>query len=259
MVTLIPDTDSHTGLSCMPNLDDVIWAAISIRDPSILREAVNGNQAYSNVAGNDEFLGTLRYHPEDLDVEEVRNLLVEFLNKWGCRLRNYDTVTASNLKNCIVGIHPELLVIQNNSILDFDFLVRENRERTERIFNSFWHYGSQIAKNFGPTATSKTLHIINPDLFMMWDDAIRLHHWILNNDIIDSGRGYTLFLIETKEIAAQVVGEFIARYGEADLGLWLSQRLNIDPPHSLVKFMDEFNWLAYTRKRARPPHWVCPF
>ena len=40
----------------MPSLDDIIWAAISIRDPSVLREAVNGNQAYSDVAGNDEFL-----------------------------------------------------------------------------------------------------------------------------------------------------------------------------------------------------------
>lgn len=243
----------------MPDFDDIIWAAIASRDPMILREAFSGNQAYLNVIGDEMFLENLRYHPQDLDVNETRRVLVDFLNKWGCRLRNYDNVTASHLKDCVVDIHPDLLAIQNYSILNFDFEVTENRERIEHIFNSFWHYGSPIAKNFGPTATSKTIHIINPKLFVMWDDAIRLHYWIQNNNIIDSGRGYCFFLIETKSMAERVVEECGERFNVADPALWLSERLNIDPPHSLVKFIDEFNWLAYKRRLIRPLDWVCPF
>jgi len=239
----------------MPNLDDIIWAAIASRDPIILREALSGNQAYLDVIGNEGFLETLRYHPKDLDVNEIRNILVKFLNKWGCMLRNYDTVTASNLKDCIVDIHSDLLAIQNYSILDFDFEITENRDRIEHIFNSFWFYRSRIVKNFGPTATSKTLHIINHDLFIMWDDAIRLHYWTQNNDIIDSGEGYCFFLIEIKRIAEGLVTECRERFNVADPALWLSERLNIDPPHSLVKFIDEFNWLAYKRRLTRPSDW----
>jgi hypothetical protein len=243
----------------MPNLDDIIWAAMTSRDPTTLREALRGGQAYIDVISNDTFLEILRYHPGDLDVNEIRFVLIEFLNKWGCRLRNYDNLTAENLRNCIVRIHPELLVTQDFSILTFNFEIVENREGIERIFNSFWFYGSQIAKNFGPTATSKVLHIINPDLFVMWDDAIRLDYWIQNNEIIDSGRGYCFFLIETKRIAVRLVDECRERFNVTNPALWLSERLNINPPHPLTKFIDEFNWLAYKRRLLRPPEWVCPF
>jgi len=241
----------------MPNLDDIIWAAMTSRDPTAIREALSGNQAYLDVISNGRFLEILRYHPEDLNVDETRSVLIGFLNKWGCRLRNYDSLTASNLKNCVVGIHRELLVIQDFSILNFE--ITENRERIERIFNSFWFYGSPIAKNYGPTAASKTIHIINPNLFIMWDNAIRLHYWIQNNEIIDSGRGYYFFLVETKRIAEGLVEECSERLNFPDPASWLSERLNINPSHSLVKFIDEFNWLAYKRGLTRPPDWVCPF
>lgn len=243
----------------MPNIDDIIWGAITFRDMTVIPGALSYNQAYLNIIGNDWFLETLRYHPQDLYVNDVRNIFVEFLNKWGCRLRNYDDVTASNLKNCIVGIHSELFGVQNYSILDFDFGVTENKERIEHIFNAFWFYGSKIAKNFGPTATSKTIHIINPNLFIMWDDKIRLRYWIDNNEIIDSGRGYGLFLIESKKIAVGLVDECRVRFNITDPAFWLSDKLNINPPHSLVKFIDEFNWLAYKKRLSRPIDWVCPF
>ena len=243
----------------MPNLDDIIWAVITSRDPGTLREALSGGQAYIDVISNGTFLEILRHHPGDLDFNEIRFGLIEFLNKWGCRLRNYDNLTASNLKNCLVGIHPDLLSLQNHSILSFDFQAPGNKERIEHVFNNFWSYGSQIARNFGPTATSKTLHIINPNLFTMWDDAIRLYYWIQNHEINDSGKGYCLFEIEIKKIADNLISECRERFGNNDPASMISERLNINPPHSITKFIDEFNWLAYKRELIRPPDWVCPF
>jgi hypothetical protein len=65
---------------------------------------LGNNQAYPDVISNSNFLEILRCHPEDLNVDETRSVLIEFVNKWGCRLRDYDSLIASNLKNCIVGI-----------------------------------------------------------------------------------------------------------------------------------------------------------
>jgi hypothetical protein len=65
----------------MPNLDDIIWAAMASRDPLTLHEALSGGQAYIDVISNETFLEILRYHPGDLDVNEVRFVLIEFLNK----------------------------------------------------------------------------------------------------------------------------------------------------------------------------------
>jgi hypothetical protein len=96
----------------------------------------------------------LRFHPEELDIQDIKNILIDFLNQWGCRLKNYDYSTASNLKVCLVKAHSDLLSFQHNSILDM-----ENgfgKEKIENIFNTFWFYGSDITRNFGPTATSNT-------------------------------------------------------------------------------------------------------
>lgn len=241
----------------MPNLDDIIWAAIVSRDPMILAEASTGNRAYLDIIGNEKFLETLRYHPQDLDVNKIRSILVNFLNKWGCRLRNYDTVTACNLKDCIVGIHPELISIQNYSILDFDFEDLGATEKITGIFSKFWTFsaGSEIAKNFGSTATSKTLHIVNPNLFTMWDDEIRYQYGF----IMGSGSDYLEFSKEIWKISGKLVNESNERYGTGDPALFLSQRLNINPSFSLVKFIDEFNWLTHTRKLSRPADWVPHF
>jgi hypothetical protein len=93
----------------------------------------------------------------------------------------------------------------------------------------------------------------------MWDDAIRLYYWIQNHEINDSGKGYCLFEIEIKKIADNLVSECRERFGNNDPASMISERLNINPPHSITKFIDEFNWLAYKRELIRPPDWVCPF
>ena len=171
--------------------------------------------------------------------------------------RNYDDVTASKLKDCIIAVHLDLLSFQNYSILDFDFEDRGDNQKIINLFNKFWTFGggSQIASNFGSTATSKTLHIVNPNLFTMWDSEIRYHYGFF----MESGNDYLQFLVEIKRIAENLVEECNLRFEHNNPALWLSETLNINPPHSLVKFIDEFNWLTCTRNLDRPVDWVCPF
>jgi hypothetical protein len=138
----------------MPNLDDIIWAAITFVD-------FDYNASYLQILRRQSFLKTLRESPQQIAVNEMRHLLVQFLNDWGCRLRNYDDVTASKLRDCVITVHSDLLSFQNYSILDFDFEDPGNGQKIVNLFNKFWTFssGSQIANNFGSTATSKTLHI----------------------------------------------------------------------------------------------------
>ena len=231
----------------MPNLDDIIWAAITFID-------LNYNASYLRILGRESFLKTLRESPQEMTVDEVRYLLVQFLNDWGCRLRNYDDATASKLKDCVIAVHSDLLSFQNYSILDFDFQDRGNNQKIINLFNKFWTFsgGSQIASNFGSTATSKTLHIVNPNLFTMWDDGIRYQYGF----IMGSGSDYLEFSKEIRRISENLVNESNERYGTGDPALFLSQKLNINPSFSLVKFIDEFNWLTHTKKLSRPADWV---
>ena len=146
-----------------------------------------------------------------MTVDETRHLLVQFLNDWGCRLRNYDDVTASRLKDCIVAVHSDLLFFQKYSILDFDFGNRGNSQKIINLFNKFWTFsgGSKIGSNFGSTATSKALHIINPNLFTMWDDEIRYQYGF----IMGSGSDYLEFSKKIRKISQNLVNESNERYG----------------------------------------------
>lgn len=245
----------------MLDLDDIVWAATTYRNPERSAATTSGNQAYVDILTRQEFLEKLRNSPQDLDIEDVRGILIRFLNRWGCRLRNYDNVTAFRLRNCILNVSPELRTMQSLSILDFDMGDPEVGERLERVFNVFWHCGSGsvIATNFGPTATSKLLHIVNPNLFTMWDETIRLHYWKQDDRIVESGRGYCFFQGEMRRIAEALVEECKARFGAEDPARMISERLEIHPPHALVKFIDEFNWLAYKIGVKRPLDWISPF
>jgi hypothetical protein len=234
----------------MPNLNDIIWAAITF-------VKYNYNDSYLRILGRENFLKTLRESPQDIAVNEVRRFLVQFLNDWGCRLRNYDEVTASKLKDCIINVHSDFLFFQNYSILDFDFEDPGNAQKIINLFNEFWTFsgGSQIASNFGSTATSKTLHIVNPNLFTMWDSEIRYQYGF----IMESGSDYIKFLKEIRKISENLVNETQERYETASPALFLSRRLSINPPLSLVKFIDAYNWLTYTKKLSRPTDWITPF
>lgn len=244
----------------MVKLDDIIWAAVNYRDSGGSSTGA-GDQAYVEILNQQDFLQALRDHPGTLDVEEIRNTLVKFLNRWGCRLRNYDNVTASGLQGCLVRTHPELSGLQKYSIFDFNLENVEMTERVERVFNGFWHCGSGSAAvgNFGPTATSKLLHVINPDFFPLWDEAIRLAYWREDDRIIESGRGYCVFMDKLREVAANLRAECKKRFGTLDPARLISERLKIDSLHSILKFIDEFNWVTYKLGYQKPKGWRPPF
>jgi len=245
----------------MVTLDDIVWAALNYRDSGDLHTVVAGDQAYVKILKQQNFLQKLRDRPGDVRVEEIRNILVKFLNRWGCRLRNYDNVAASGLQGCLVRTHPELSDLQKYSIFDFSLENVEMTEEVERVFTGFWHCGSgsAAAGNFGPTATSKLLHIINPDFFPLWDESIRIAYWKEDDRIVESGRGYSIFMDQLRKMAEGLRAECEGKFGTLDPARLISERLKIDPPHSILKFIDEFNWVTYKLGVQRPKGWRSPF
>jgi hypothetical protein len=241
----------------MVTLDDIVWAAFKYRDSGDFHTTVTGDQAYVGILQQQDFLQELRDHPGDLSVDEIRGTLVKFLNRWGCRLRNYDNVTASALQGCLVKLHPDLSDLQKCSIFDFTLENVGMTEKVERAFNGFWHCGSgsAAAGNFGPTATSKLLHVINPDFFPLWDEAIRIAYWRQDDRIVQSGRGYSLFMHQLRKMAEGLRAECERKLGTRDPARLISERLKIDPPHSILKFIDEFNWVTYRLGYQRPKGW----
>jgi hypothetical protein len=104
------------------------------------------------------------------------------------------------------------------------------------IFNTLASCGIR----FESTGTSKILHTVNPQFFVMWDDRIRSSYGIVNPD----GAAYALFLARIQRLSQGAIREFIAAEGisrdEAISGLRQC------PPHTLTKVLDEYNYAKFT-------------
>jgi len=85
-------------------------------------------------------------------------------------------------------------------------------------------------KEVGPTGASKVLHLTCPDLFVMWDTAIRKEGYKKNDD----GKDYFEFLSEMKNMWKELestVTDLQRRYGE-----------------KATRLLDQYNWMEFTEK-----------
>lgn len=115
---------------------------------------------------------------QNLTIEEVKNEIIWFLNKWRCRIgpeRILDLV-AKGIKGRCVEAASLLEILNSETLEDIDFeqnkKVGHKQISNSRIIHNVFSMFSNIGYRFRWTATSKVLHMINPKLFVMWDDAI---------------------------------------------------------------------------------------
>lgn len=108
-------------------------------------------------------------------------------------------------------------------------------------------YESAKVKNIGSTAISKILHLLNPELFVVWDDKIRTKY-----DVRGSANGYVEFLKKMqKEINEALLEEAKNKGCSRDE---VARRICEELPSkklgrefvrkkSLAKLIDEYNWI----------------
>jgi len=101
-------------------------------------------------------------------------------------------------------------------------------------------------KRFESTDASKILHVLIPDLFVMWDDAIR--RGILGDRNKKRGRDYAYdFLPEMQKFARQFSETYIKENGGD--GEHASRQISqMADSYTLAKLLDELNYLRFTKR-----------
>jgi len=107
---------------------------------------------------------------------------------------------------------------------------------------------------FRTTAGAKILGVVNPSLFVMWDDSIALRYLSGGSHIFD-GQGDALFLRRMEKVAHLCLIDFNLKSGHHDLAAFLSERLEVSPPLTLAKYLDEYNWITITKGIRLPLKW----
>lgn len=111
------------------------------------------------------------------------------------------------------------------------------------IENSIKTLYKRFLNVFGATGASKALHLLQPKLFVMWDDNIRKSYRI---DVPDED-GYLRFLKIARKEIAEFVKDCAKKNGLSfeDAEKFIKEKTGLV---ELTKLFDELNYLRYTRK-----------
>jgi len=160
------------------------------------------------------------------------SFLIRFLELWGVRRAAID-ISPRELSEKILHLK-QMLIKMDMSILTANFEDMENE--IIKVFE-----GICRVKKVGPTSASKILHLLRPNLFVMWDTDIAKKF-----NVGMSPDGYLKFLRKCQDMLKRIL-ELYRQNGISDPESYLFNKFG----KPLTKLLDEYNWLSTRRWRER--------
>jgi hypothetical protein len=203
--------------------EQVRWAATSFRGQA-------DDATYAD-ARNPEFRDALMGQDNGAAVAQLARLL----NSCGSH------VSDDQVPGIAAAIQRAAPVLQSlaASALEFDDLRCATLDIIETAFENI-----ASADGVGPSTASRILAILNPRFFVQWDSAIR-DAYFPNDE--PNGATYAQFLTVMRMAALSIAADARAQHGIDDPAVQISHDLGINPPFTLAKFIDEYNWLTLER------------
>ena len=153
--------------------------------------------------------------------------LVGFLNRWACRLSSVKT------PGLIAGWADRRMkrLEQFEPLTIADAELPEHAEELGALHDDLIaHVKAGGVLNMGAAAASKTLHMLIPELFVMWDKEITR----------SAPGGYGAYQRQMHTLAGRLSAELGVPAGE--LETQLQQQLGYRARKPLTKYLDEYNW-----------------
>jgi len=191
---------------------------------------------------------------ENLKGGDIEDVILEFLNKWQCRIKVTPGLI-NNLQQTLKELSKYFISVKDEKLESFDFdkSIKINGEtfNTEdaiiKIFNNLCYIRAG-RRDFGATATSKVMHMVNPDFFMMFDDKIREHYGCFAN-----ANGYVNFIWRMQKLGKEIIKSYSVEFGineatakEKVCEMFCNNWVIPKEWTALPKLIDEFNYSRYT-------------
>jgi len=151
-----------------------------------------------------------------------------FLNRWKCRFKKETSIivltnwTLKNLNNInkLAGLSIETINLSNEGSL------------IDNIYNSLIDTKNIGIHNMSDACASKFLHILMPELFVMWDKNIKPY----------KSYPYSEFLEVMQKFANDIKNKFIEKYPNQNREDFLQNELRYPIRKTFAKYIDEYNW-----------------
>jgi len=168
----------------------------------------------------------------NLNKEHVARILQPFFLTWGVMTRVLGYKGCEKIGEKLKAMNTQLLRFRKKDLLTTDLkkLAEEITEIYEEIKNTRWRSKKGKDKRVGPTSAAKALHLIAPELFMMWDRDIRGRYHFK-----ESGAEYVRFLFTMQNWLKELEPTI--------------ERLKHQYRKSGPRIIDEYNWMkAHTEE-----------
>jgi hypothetical protein len=172
-----------------------------------------------------------------LSINDVESEILYFLNKWKCRIDKSDK-SVRNIRKSLKETSSLFKLLEDEKLENIEFNKKiKNKTVEEIIFKIFETLSSTKVgrRTLGPTATSKIMHLVNVELFVMYDQKIREHYGCFTN-----ANGYINFIWRMNNIAKKIIEDC-----DGNEEIW---RKIYKKRKSLPKLIDEYNYSRFTKK-----------
>lgn len=213
------------------------WRQLLLGD-SLFREKEPLDRFYFEyLRGHDSSIWASDDGPTDDDIGRM----LRFLNQWRTHYPSGPEAQLS-FKAAYRQIRHLLLPMSDVHFLDVDFDLKLDghltfKQAIEQTFEVLASHGQR----YESTGTSKILHMLRPNLFVMWDDAICLGYAVRKTAEDYANRFLPLMQQELRE----AVGSYIAE-NEAGPETAAAKLECLGDSRPLTKLVDEYNYCKYT-------------
>ena len=162
----------------------------------------------------------------DFDKDYLVSILTQYLFKWGKMARVLGFKGCETLGSKLITMDSQLKNFKQESLSTIDLTKNAGKITVtyDEIMNTRWKSNRGRIKRVGPTSTSKALHLFSPNLFILWDRAIRNYY-----GFNDNGIEYTRFLMTMQSWLKELKPTI--------------ERLQEQCGKSYTKIIDEYNWI----------------
>lgn len=178
------------------------------------------------------------------NVQHIRRVIKPFLIQWGMmgRVVGREGLDWMELGETLRNLEKEFWELKGKRFLTINL----NEEKVSSAIKTIYRKVRSIPYIGGLTSTPKILHLLNPEIFVMWDDAIRKEYKKKNSRIQDSPQEYLEFLREMQQELKEAIED---RQEETGKGLdEIEQEIRRRYKNkTLARIIDEYNWaVAHT-------------
>lgn len=175
------------------------------------------------------------------DVKHIQRVIKLFLIQWGNmnRVVGRKGLDWKKFGGTLRSLEKEFSEIRGKRFVTIDFNDPTIANAIRTIYSSldpFPFLGS-------PTTISKILHLLNPEILVMWDNAIVEKHHRINQRVNYTSQGYLEFLKEMQKEIKQALDERKRETGK-ELDVIESEIRLRHKNKTLARIIDEYNWMV---------------